>query len=224
MAKPVILPEWATDDTYVTAPSEGQQETGYNTAYPHRGHTNWLFKYLCEWAAYLDAAQFDAKVTATQGFEAAEDEHVIVSSGGRFAHSALITNLPVQSCVPFDGFLPSIVDGTMTSANSGDFTFEVPAHAWRRLTNVYLDVKCATSGVTWQAKLYLINLDGISSTLVATSGTSSGTLNAITELVLTPATQFAGRRYVVQMQRTAGAYGTFSTFGNIRLVYDVPTE
>ena len=86
MSKPTDLPEWATDGVYVTAPTETQKETGYATAKPHRGNTNWLFNRICQWLAYLDAGQFDGRITATQGFEAGADEHITVVDGGRFKH------------------------------------------------------------------------------------------------------------------------------------------
>lgn len=219
MAKPTDLPEWATDGVYVTAPTETQKETGYATAKPHRGNTNWLFNRICQWLAYLDAGQLVGRITASQGFEAADDEHISVLSGGRFTHDGLITNIPIQSITHDSGTI-DINTGYITLASHTEIRFEIPQHPWRRLINVYVDVKCLSSGEIWQAVLYRTN--GTVGTSVATSATSSGTLNAITELVMTPATQDRGQRYIVLLQRVSGGGSPGVAIGNVRFVYDAP--
>lgn len=221
MAKPTDLPEWATDGVYVTTPTETQKETGFATEKPHRGNTNWLLNRICQWLAYLDAGQFVGRITASQGFEAAEDEHISVLSGGRFTHDGLITNIPIQAITHDSGTI-DINTGYITLASHTEIRFEIPQHPWRRLLNVYVDVKCLSSGATWQGVLYRIDPGG--GTNVATSAASSGTLNAVTELVLTPATQFRGERYIVLLQRVDGGGGGSPgvAIGNVRYVYDVP--
>ncbi|TXH58203.1 MAG: hypothetical protein E6Q97_02845 [Desulfurellales bacterium] len=221
MAKPTDLPEWATDGVYVTAPTETQKETGFATEKPHRGNTNWLLNRICQWLAYLDAGQLVGRITASQGFEAADDEHISVLSGGRFTHDGLITNIPVQSIVPTDpdGVL-DVTSGWYILGTRDLVKFEIAQHPWRRLLNVYIDVKCLQAGETWNATMWRVS--GGVGTVVATSATSSGTLNAVTELALTPATQDRGERYFVLLQRVSGGGPPHAAIGNVRFVYDAP--
>lgn len=64
MAKPTILPTWATDQTNNLEPSAGQKASGWDMNQPAiSSYFNWLFYTIYIWLAYLDAGVFDGPIT-----------------------------------------------------------------------------------------------------------------------------------------------------------------
>ena len=105
MAKPVVLPEWATDPTYTTSPSSGENSTPTVVtpiaAYQKQGfvpgltfvsqYTNWFMYYVYKWCVYLDGLTSDAQFLATSWFWTGT--HSVIPSSGTNVTALLATGI-----------------------------------------------------------------------------------------------------------------------------------
>jgi len=105
MAKPVVLPEWATDPTYTTSPSSGENGTPPFTTpaagYKEQGfvpgltfvsqYTNWFMYYVYKWCVYLDGLTSDAQFLATSWYWTGT--HSVIPSSGTHVTALLATGI-----------------------------------------------------------------------------------------------------------------------------------
>lgn len=181
MAKPTILPRWATDGgADVTEPSSGQKDSGYVDAQaPDAGELNWLLLNNYLWEVWLDAFESTAHTwTATQTFDAAAFNSLtigalsIVSSGALTIDDAGLIELGTAGdigCVDLSVNNSFNVNGaaTLTGATfSGDVAF-----------NGSSGITIQKRGVAYNGLAGYANMGGIG--VPGLSGYGDGTLYAL---------------------------------------------
>jgi len=179
--KPSDLPRWATDLTNNTAPTSGQQDTGWT---PNQvavsSYFNWLAELVYRWTSYLDDGAFTGLYTFNDGLRVPAgqtlDAEGIVDFKDVTAYLApselhkldLSSGLQSTATASFDG-----VKWTINSTGTVDFP--VPIIPGYRVTQVSVVVKRVSGTIT--ASLQTRDNDPTSAglTLRCSKDLSSGT-------------------------------------------------
>ena len=171
--KPTIVPRWATDLTNNTAPSSGQQDTGWTLSQVDvSSYDNWFKYYVYLWCLYLDDGEvtFDVSVTTPDVIAS-----VSVTAPVIFHTDGIKRKIPVTTVLRGSAGAQLNTSGGVIAVgtNTERFIYSIPMAEGETLTGWSVHINDTSGGTATTAKLHKMNANTQVESVVGSIQTSS---------------------------------------------------